>query len=106
MNRSIFLTSFFGTQSSGVNPFTSPAIRQGYSEASKREIAPTPLFPWIKAFQFSSLPIPRGETIPSPVITTRRPMVFLVLLRRSSGVALDVPHRIADGMDLLGVLVA
>src|SRR5260221_792495 len=60
--------------------------------------------PWIKASQFSRVPIPRGDTIPSPVMTTLRPM------RRSfprpSGVRLDVADSVADRMDLLGVFVA
>src|SRR5258707_343141 len=64
MNRSIFLTSFFGTQSSGLKPRTSPAI--------------------------SSLRRMRPSVIPGP----------------ASGVALDVLDRVADGVDLLGVLVA
>ncbi len=45
MKMSIFLTSFFSTNCSGSNPFTSPAICEAYAEASKRVMRPIPLWP-------------------------------------------------------------
>ena len=48
------------------------AIRQENAEASNRVIGPIPFSPATMARQFSSLPIPRGETSPAPVTATRR----------------------------------
>src|SRR5580704_7199769 len=45
MNRPIFLSSFFSTQSSGSKFFTSPAMRQSKPVASKCVTGPIPHFP-------------------------------------------------------------
>jgi hypothetical protein len=71
MKTSIFLTSFLSTKRRGSNPFTSPAIRAECCEASKRVIGPMPLDPAQSACQFASVPMPSGETSPTPVTTTR-----------------------------------
>ena len=73
MKTSIFLTSLFSMNCSGSNPLTSPAICAECCEASKCEIVPIPLRPSSSARQLASVPIPRGETIPTPVTTTRLP---------------------------------
>src|SRR5207247_2313518 len=64
-----------------------------------------PLRPWSSASQFSRLPIPRGETMPTPVMTTRLSMSVRPCCR-ASGVGLDVLDGVSDRVDLLGVLVA
>src|SRR5262245_6609215 len=106
MKRSIFLTSFLPTQSSGLNPFTSPAMRQANADESKRVIGPTPETPRTRASQLSRAPSPSGDTMPMPVITTRLAIVAPRSSRPRLGVGLDVLHRVADAVDLLGVLVA
>jgi hypothetical protein len=50
----------------------SPATRHEYDAASKRVIGLMPLRPLITASHNESRPIPVGETIPIPVMTTRR----------------------------------
>src|SRR5947207_11104836 len=62
--------------------------------------------PWTSASQLAWTPRPRGDTIPSPVITTLRPISSPGRRAPVSGVALDVAHRVADRVNLLGVLVA
>src|SRR6266496_1963004 len=64
-----------------------------------------PLCPWRRACQFSRLPIPRGETMPTPVMTTRLSM-SLRPRPPASGVGLDVLDGVADRVNLFGVLVA
>ena len=51
---------------------TSPAMRTGKPDASKRVIGPMPDRPARIDAQASSTPTPTGETIPRPVTTTRR----------------------------------
>src|ERR1043166_7167731 len=103
MKRSIFLMSFFSTNVSASNPRTSPAIRQSNFEASNRVIGPIPLRPSTRAAQVGSVPIPQGGIRPIPVTTTR---LFPRLLHFLFEVLVDVADRVADGRDLLGVLVA
>ena len=71
MKTSIFLTSFFSMNRSGSKPLTSPAIRAENCDASKRVIGPMPLCPAHSASQFASVPMPSGDTRPTPVTTTR-----------------------------------
>src|SRR5512143_3723990 len=101
MKMSIFLISFFSMNRPGSNPFTSPAMRAVNADASKRVIGPIPLFPAVRAVQFSALPIPSGETMPTPVMATRRGEdrrgIGSVLL----GVLFDVFDRVFDFGDLL-----
>src|SRR6185312_4157066 len=52
--------------------FTSPAMRDGNPLASKRVIGPIPDRPATIVGQASATPSPTGETMPSPVTTTRR----------------------------------
>src|SRR2546427_1646124 len=113
MKRSIFLTSFFSTQFRGSNPFTSAAKRVEWREASKSVMLATPDWPARRPFQVGSVPTPRGDTNPTPVITTLRlsatsaPLprrgerLLLGLLR----VLLDVVDGFFHPRDLLGVLV-
>src|SRR3954471_13874921 len=104
MKTSIFLTSFLSTNWSGSKPFTSPAMRAEYCEASNRVIGPMPLFPARRASQFACVPMASGDTSPTPVTTTRllnRPPALLLAL----GVRLDVLDGFLDARDLLGVLV-
>src|SRR3954468_24914185 len=71
MKTSIFLTSFLSTNCSGSKPFTSPAIRAENCVASNRVIGPIPLWPAQSASQFVQVPMPTGDTRPTPVTTTR-----------------------------------
>src|SRR3954463_7644445 len=103
MKTSIFLTSFLSTNCSGSKCCTSPAIRAEYCDASKRVIGPMPLLPASMASQFACVPMPSGDTSPTPVTTTRllnQPPELLLL-----AVGLDVLDGLLDARDLLGVLV-
>jgi hypothetical protein len=71
MKMSIFFSSFFSMNCSGSNCFTSPANRVENAAASKRVIGPMPLVPAHSASQFARVPMPTGETNPTPVTTTR-----------------------------------
>src|SRR3954453_19442544 len=105
MKTSIFLTSFLFTNLSGSNPLTSPAMRHENSAASKWEIGPMPLRPAHNASQFAAVPMPRGDTRPTPVTTTRLltgpPCDSSLLL----AVRFDVLDRFLDAGNLLRVLV-
>jgi hypothetical protein len=70
MKRSTFLSSFFSRKRSGSKPFTSQANRVLWWEASKRVMGPAPERPARRACQVSSVPIPTGDTRPTPVTTT------------------------------------
>ena len=59
---------------------TCPAIWQARSSISKPSIRPMPLSEAISFVQLWSRPTPKGETIPIPVITTRRILPFLFYL--------------------------
>src|SRR5213596_3192041 len=61
-------------------------------------MGPIPDLPCVSADQNSSTVLPTGVSAPSPVTTTRRGSTIL-------GVVLDVLDGVADGRDLLGVLV-
>src|SRR3954454_9623498 len=105
MKTSIFLTSFLLTKASGSNAFTSPAMRDENSAASKWVIGPMPLRPAHSASQLAAVPMPRGDTRPTPVTTTRLltgpPCDSSLLL----AVRFDVLDRFLDARDLLRVLV-
>src|SRR5690606_39071550 len=103
MKTSIFLTSFFSTNCSGSNPFTSPAIRAACFDASKCVIGPMPLCPAHNASQLACVPMPTDDSRPTPVTTTRlvNNASELLLL----GVALDVLDGFLHARDLLGILV-
>ena len=64
--------SFNAIQSAALNPFTSAAMRVGNAEASNFVIGPTPLTPFRTLSQALAMPIPTGDTMPSPVTTTFR----------------------------------
>src|SRR5687768_3681466 len=103
MKTSIFLTSFLSTHFSGSNPCTSPAIRAANPEGSKCVMGPMPVWPSSSPRQVSSVPMPTGDSRPTPVTTTRlfkRSLPLLLL-----GVALDVLDGFLHARDLLGVLV-
>jgi hypothetical protein len=67
--------SFAGIQSAASNPLTSPAMRVGNVELSKRVIAPMPERPATRLDQPVSTSLPTGEIRPSPVMTTRRLLI-------------------------------
>ena len=71
MKTSIFLTSFLSMNCSGSKSLTSPAMRAENCDASNRVIGPMPLRPAQSASQFASVPMPSGDTRPTPVTTTR-----------------------------------
>ena len=71
MKTSIFLTSFFSMNRSGSKSLTSPAMRAENCAASNCVIGPMPLCPAHSAAQFASVPMPSGDTRPTPVTTTR-----------------------------------
>src|ERR1051326_7411354 len=64
-------------------------------------MGPMPERPWVRPLHSSSAVLPRGVSAPSPVTTTRRASTT----RRPLRVVLDVLDGVADGDDLLGVLV-
>src|ERR1043165_1565796 len=115
MKRSIFLTSFFSTQLRGSKPFTSQANRDECCEASNSVMGPAPDRPAWRDFHVSSVPMPTGDTSPTPVTTTlrsatviwsfrmpaERERLFLGLVR----VLVDVFGGFLDARDLLRVLV-
>jgi len=72
MKRSFRRASFLSMYFSASKPFTSPAMRVGKVEASNWVMGPMPLLPPTMPRQDSSTPVPTGQTIPSPVTTTRR----------------------------------
>src|SRR5579862_650628 len=109
--------SFGGIQSAELNPFTSAAKRVVSCDAWNLVMGATPLTPFVRLSQAAAMPIPTGETIPSPVTTTLRfDMVFGAARSRiytrdapAMGllldVSLDVIDRLLDVGDLLSVLV-
>src|SRR5262249_10182981 len=76
MKTSFFLTSFFSMYCRGSKPRTSPAIRVANCDASNLVMVSMPLVPAVSAAQFASVPIPRDDTRPMPVTTTRRVLVM------------------------------
>src|SRR5579883_2373152 len=72
MKGSIFLTSLAGTYCAGSKSRTSPAILVGNALASKCVTGPMPLLPASTLAQAVATSLPTGDTMPSPVTTTRR----------------------------------
>src|SRR5262245_52445968 len=105
MKVSIFLISFLSMYRDGSNPFTSPAMREVKREASNRVMGPRPQRPAVSASQFSALPIPSGETRPTPVTATRRGVDKRGMELVFRGVLLDVLDGVLDLLDLLCGLV-
>src|SRR5258706_2851973 len=119
MKRSLRRVSLSGIQSAEVNPFTSAAMRVGSAEASKRVMGATPLRPARRLSHAWAIPIPTGETMPSPVTTTLRfdmrgstdcaaraaPDAAWGASRLLLDVGLDVVDGLLDVGDLLGILV-
>src|SRR5260370_42654051 len=112
MKRPIFFNSFLAIQFSGLKSGTAEAIRQWNLEGWNCVMGPTPLAPAMSFFHTASVPIPRAQTSPTPVTTTRRlnydsPCKYSgeggLLL--SLGVLVDVCDRIFHCGDFLGVLV-
>ena len=68
--RSIRRASFAGATVVGSKPFTSPAIRTGYSLASNAWMKSMPLSPATAAFQVEGASRPSGVIAPSPVTAT------------------------------------
>src|ERR671912_2848106 len=96
MKMSIFFSSFFSMNCSGSKFFTSPAKRVENADASKRVIGAMPLVPAHSASQLACVPIPTGDTRPTPVTTTRLFTMLLLLFR----VGFDVVDRFLDARDL------
>src|SRR5713101_3360750 len=112
INRPIFLSSFFSTQCRGSKSRTSPAMVQSNPVGSNWVMARMPLFPARRFFQTSSVPIPRPQTNPTPVTTTRRltAEILLMTIQRLANlllgaVFLDVVDSVLYGGNFLGVLV-
>src|SRR5437588_3349134 len=79
MKLSTLRCSFGSIQSSGLNVPSepsprgiNPAILHGKSETSKVSTRPKPFSPAMRRRQLVSTPQPSGDTMPSPVMTTRR----------------------------------
>ena len=70
VKRSILLLSFLSMYSPGSKSFTAPTIFTGKSDASNWSIKLRPFFPAFMFSQNSSTLLPRGFTVPMPVITT------------------------------------
>src|SRR5918992_3687572 len=83
---------------SGSNPFTSQAKRTDWSLGSNLVIGAAPGVPASSALQADSPSVPTGVTRPRPVTTTRRVNLLSDLL-------VQVVHGVADGPQLLGVLI-
>src|SRR5256885_12577295 len=107
MKVSDFFTSFFSIQSSGLKSRTSPAIWQAKAVGSNFVIRPIPERPSMMPFHVGSLPVPRGEIMPMPVMTTRR--LFTEGESQSwlgcLGAFLDVVDCVFDFADFLGLVV-
>src|SRR5690606_22952034 len=101
---------------------TSPAKRVGNAEASKRLMAEMPERPATRFAQALGTSLPTGLTMPSPVMTTRRRLTWMLLAcegerrlapaglpLRGRASALRVRLHVVDGLlhrgDLLGFLV-
>jgi hypothetical protein len=98
MKVSIRRASFCGRYLEMSKPRTSPAIRTGKFEASKRVIVSIPDFPATIFPHASSTVFPTGETMPRPVTTTLRVnFFFLYPVREKSGSNDDKPHGTAPG---------
>src|SRR3954465_10174916 len=82
----------------GSNPFTSQAKRTCCLEASNLVIGAPPDLPSSSALQVDSTSVPTGVTSPRPVTTTRCAKLLPDLL-------VEVIHGVADGAQLLRVLV-
>ena len=76
MKGSILRTSFRSMKSAGTKSFNSAAIRVAWREASNLVMGPPPLTPARRASQDFFVPVPRGVTRPTPVMTTRFSFVF------------------------------
>ena len=87
MNVSIRRTSLADIQSAALNPFTSPAIRVGSGVASNRVIGPIPPRPLMRLSQAAGIELPTGETMPSPVMTTRLLLMADREIEESEGAA-------------------
>src|SRR5262245_52389866 len=98
-------SSFLSMYLSGSKPLTSAAMRVSKPVGSNRVMGPAPERPSIRPAQNSSAVFPTGVTAPTPVITTRR--LSMVMTGRTTRllVLLDVADGVADGRDLLRVLV-
>src|SRR4051794_28987452 len=83
---------------SGSKPFTSQAKRTDSFCGSNFVIGAAPGVPASSAVQVDSTSVPTGVTSPRPVTTTRRAKLLPDLL-------VEVIHGVADGAQLLGVLV-
>src|SRR5581483_1745303 len=86
---------------------TSPAIWQAYALASNLVILPTPERPSTSPCQVGSFPMPRGEIMPMPVMTTRRLFTGLGTLV-SLGcfrAFLDVVDGVFHFADLFGLVI-
>src|SRR5882757_5783546 len=106
MNVSMWRASFAEMYASTLKPLTSPAMRQGKAEASKREIGTIPELPETMLLQASAIEFPTGEMIPRPVMTTRRRLMrWRALADGSLLVRADVVDRLLDGRDLLRLFV-
>src|SRR5262249_13541398 len=79
MKRPIFLISFFSMYWPGWKSRTSPAIWQENALASNAVIFPMPLLLARIPCQVSSVPIPKGDTKPTPVTTTLRDTQLLLI---------------------------
>src|SRR5690606_39876004 len=72
MKVSICLASLAPMYSVTSKPLTSPAIWLLSTEASKRVTRPMPERPWMRLSQAVWTSLPTGDTMPNPVMTTRR----------------------------------
>src|SRR5688572_28431004 len=78
MKVSIRLAAFGSSQVFGSKSRTSPAMCVVYAVASKWVIVPMPDLPVVTASQADSRELPTGETMPMPVTTTRRLLIWVI----------------------------
>src|SRR5918994_2595020 len=104
MKSSMRRASFGVTYSFTSKPWTSPPMRTGKAETSKRVMGPMPLRPLRIASHAAGTVLPTGETMPSPVTTTRR--LLNQLCPSDFGPALvDVVDGLMHRRDLLRIFV-
>src|SRR5918994_2828547 len=96
--RSYLRASFLSMYRMGSKPFTSQANLTESCEGSNLRIGAAPGVPARSADQVDSTSFPTCVTSPRPVTTTRRDNLLPDLL-------VQVIHGIADGAQLLGILV-
>src|SRR5256885_9416095 len=105
MKVSMWRASFAGMYSSTLKPFTSPANLHAKFDGSNFVMVAMPDLPASRLDQPSATVLPTGLTRPSPVTTTRRRLMRILLSCSGLLVLHGVVDRQLHRRDLLGFLV-